>query len=162
MLRRFDEHTRYNELRRRLIEADPEIDEISLLNMGNLHDAIIATVRSALEDEDAASRLRGKMDAMEEGLRRIERRAQGKRNMALAAMAEAGLEHLEAAGVRISVRRAPPPLVVSDEELVPEAFRTERRAPFDYQRIREALEAGADVPGAQLADPEPYLSVRAG
>lgn len=162
MPQRFDEHSRYNELRRRLIEADPEIDETSLLNLDNLHDAILATVRSALHDEDAASRLRGKMDAMEAELRRIERRAQGKRDMALAAMAEAGLEHLEAAGVRISVRRAPPLLVVNDEDLVPEAFRIERRALLDYQRIREALETGVDVPGAQLAAPEPYLSVRAG
>jgi hypothetical protein len=160
MLQSSDEHSRYSELRRQLIEADPEIGEPSLLNMTNLHDAIIATVRSALEDEDAACRLRGRMDAMEAGLRRIERRVQGKRVLALGALREAGLEHLEADDVRVSVRRAPPLLVITDEDLVPDSFRIERRPPFDLQRIRDALEAGVDVPGAQLADAEPYLSVR--
>ena len=130
--------------------------------MGNLHDAILNEVRSALEDEDAASRLRGRMDEMEARLRRTERRAEGRRELALNAMAEAGLERLEAPGLRIEVRRAPPLLVVSDESLIPDAYRVEQRAQLDYHAIRDALKAGAEVLGAVLEDAEPYLSVRTG
>jgi hypothetical protein len=156
--------TRFRELRRRLSEDEGNHDDATLRDalagVGDLHDAILNEVRSALEDEDAAARLRGRMDEMETRLRRIERRAEDRRDLALNAMAEAGLEHLEAPGLRIEVRRAPPLLVVSDESLIPEAFKVQRPAWLDYQAIRDALKGGAEVPGASLQDTEPYLSVR--
>lgn len=156
--------TRFRESRHRLLGTSAEMDEASiheaLDRVGCLHDAIVAMARSALEDDNAASRLRGKLDMMEAALRRIERRGQGKRDLVLSAMTEAGLERLDATGVSIAVRHAPPLLVVTDEDLVPEVFRVARPALLDYQRIREALERGTGVLGARLADPEPYLSVR--
>jgi len=146
------------------MEAGDTIDDDVVLDVlagvSDLHDAILNEVRSALEDEDVASRLRGSMDEMETRLRQIERRAEGRRESALNAMAEAGLQRLEAPGLRIEVRRAPPLLVVSDERLVPEAFKVQRPAWLDYQAIRDALKGGAEVPGASLQDTEPYLSVR--
>ena len=158
------ELTRFRELRHRLMEAGDTIDDDVVLDVlagvSDLHDAILNEVRSALEDEDVASRLRGWVDEMETRLRRIERRAEGRRESALNAMAEAGLQRLEAPGLRIEVRRAPPLLVVSDERLVPEAFKVQRPAWLDYQAIRDALKGGAEVPGASLQDTEPYLSVR--
>jgi hypothetical protein len=158
------ELTRFRELRHRLMEAGDTLDDAIVLDVlagvGDLHDAILTEVRSALEDEDAASRLRGRMDEMEARLRRIERRAEGKRDVALNAMAEAGLDHLEAPGLRIEVRRAPGLLVVSDESLIPAAFKVQRPAWLDYQAIRDAIKGGAEVPGASLQDTEPYLSVR--
>ena len=110
---------------------------------GDLHAAILHEVRSALDDEDAASRLRGRMDEMETRLRRIERQAEGRRELALKAMAEAGLERLEAPGLRIEVRRVPPPLVVIDESL-----------------ILDALKNGTAVPGATFTNSKVSLAVR--
>jgi len=146
------------------MEAGDTIDDDVVLDVlagvSDLHDAILNEVRSALEDEDVASRLRGSMDEMETRLRQIERRAEGRRESALNAMAEAGLQRLEAPGLRIEVRRAPPLLVVSDERLVPEAFKVQRPAWLDYRAIHDALKGGAEVPGASLTDTQPYLSVR--
>ena len=158
------ELTRFRELRHRVMGSGDTLDDAVVLDVlagvGNLHDAILNEVRAALGDEDAASRLRGRMDEMEARLRRIERRAEGRRELALNAMAEAGLERLEAPGLRIEVRRAPPLLVVSDESLIPEAYKVQRSACLDYQSIRDALKEGAEVPGASLQDTKPYLSVR--
>lgn len=158
------ELTRFRELRHRLIEAGDTIDDAIVLNVlagvSDLHDAILNEVRNALEDEDTASRLRGRMDEIEARLRRIERSAEGKREAALKAMNEAGLKSLSAPDLRIAVRQALPILVVSDDSLIPDAYRVERPAWIDYQAIREALRAGAEVPGVALAEPEPYLSVR--
>jgi len=158
------ELTRFPKLRHRLVGAgDAKGDNLVLdvlAGVSDLHAAILGEVRSTLADEDAASRLRGRMDEMEARLRRIERRAEGKREAVLKAMAEAGLEHLEAAGLRIEVRRAPPVLVVSDESIIPDAYKVARPAWLDYRAIRDALKAGAEVPGVVLAEPEPYLSVR--
>jgi hypothetical protein len=158
------ELTRFRELCHRLVSAGDAIDDAVVLDVlagvSDLHAAILNKVRSALEDEDVASRLRGRMDEMEARLRRIERRAEDKREVALKAMVEAGLEHLEAAGLRIEVRRAPPILVVSEESIIPDAFKVARPAWLDYQAIRAALKAGVEVPGASIQDTEPYLSVR--
>ena len=159
-------YTRFREFRRRLLVVEDIIDDSTareaLEVVSHLHAAILHEVRSALDDQDAASRLRGRLDEMEARLRRIERQAEGRRELALKAMAEAGLERLEAPGLRIEVRRVPPLLVVIDESLIPDAFKVERPTWLDYQAIRDALRAGAEVPGAVLAAPEPYLSVRTG
>lgn len=158
------ELTRFREHRHRLVEAVDTADDTLLMNaLGvviGLRDAIIGAVRSALEDECAASRLRGRLDEMEAQLRTIERSAEGKRDRALQAMQEAGLDHLDAPGLRIDVRMASPTLLINDEDLIPDAFKLERPSWLDYQAIRDALKAGAQVPGAALSPPEPYLSVR--
>lgn len=147
---------------RRLIEAGDAADDNLLMNALDgviaLRDAIATAARSVLEDECAASRLRGRLDEMEAQLRTIERRAEGQRKRALQAMTEAGLDYLEAPGLRIDVRMAPPTLLVSDEGLIPDAFKVERPSWLDYQA--NALKAGEQVPGAALSPPEPYLSVR--
>jgi hypothetical protein len=159
-----EELTLIRELRQRYLADEEVVDDdlflATLDRVERLRQAILGVVRAALGDEDTASRLRGRMDEMEARLRRIEHQAEGRRGMALKAMAEAGLEHLEAPGLRIEVRRAPPLLVVSDESLIPEAFKVQRPAWLDYHAIRDALKGGAEVPGASLQDTEPYLSVR--
>lgn len=158
------ELTRFRDIRHRLVVAGDAADEALLIGAlegaSGLHHAIVATAREALADEAAASRLRGRLDEMEARLRRLERSAEGKREMALSAMTEAGLRHLEAPGLRIDVRHAPPELLIDDESLVPDTFRIERPAWLDYQAIRDALQGGAEIPGATLVEAETYLSVR--
>jgi hypothetical protein len=160
---------RFRDLRRRILEYDGELDNATLRKaveeVCDLHDAIRTAVLSVLEDEEAASRLRGRLDEMETRLRRVEKRAAEKRaaekrECALLAMIEAGLKGVEAPGLRVAVRRTPPILTVSDENLIPETYRVSQPTCINYQAIREALEGGTDVPGAALSDAKPYLSVR--
>lgn len=160
-----EELTRFCQLRQRFLERDGQIDDATFLavleSVDQLRSAIAAAACSALEDESVASRLRGRMDQIEARIRRIDRRADDKREMALRAMREAGLERLQARGVRIELRRTPPTLIVGDEVRIPDEFRVTQPPRLNYQAIREALGAGADVPGAELSEPETYLSVRA-
>ena len=155
---------RFRQMRHRLLEAGSQIDDDAALEalrgIISLHDAIRAAARSALEDEAAASRLRGRLDEIEVRLRRLERRAEGKREIALRAMEEAGLDHLDAPGLRIDVRHAPPAVVINDECLVPAAYRVERPAWLDYQAIRDALKSGTRVPGATFANSKVTLAIR--
>lgn len=59
------EHTRYAELRRRLIEADPEIDDTTLLDTlegaTNLSEALGEVIRAALDEEALADSLRARV-----------------------------------------------------------------------------------------------------
>ncbi len=73
------ESNRFMELRRRLIEADPDIDETTLLDTlegaTDLHEAIGEVVRSALEDEAMLAGLKGRLEDLRERLDRIRTRA---------------------------------------------------------------------------------------
>src|SRR5260221_13707499 len=88
------EFNRFTELRRRLIEADPEIDETTLLDTlegaTSLHEAGGEVVRAALEDETLADALKRRGEEMRERLEPIETSCARKRQGALAVMGEAG------------------------------------------------------------------------
>ena len=106
------EFTRFSELRRRLIEADPEIDETTLLDTlegaTNLHEAIGEVVRAALDEEALADGLKGRLDDMRLRLERIETASAKKRQVALDVMEEAGIEKILAPDFTVSLRTAPP------------------------------------------------------
>ncbi len=74
------ESNRFMELRRRLIEADPDIDETTLLDTlegaTDLHEAIGEVVRSALEDEAMLAGLKGRLEDLRERLDRIRTRGE--------------------------------------------------------------------------------------
>src|SRR5688500_11117330 len=92
------EFNRFTELRRRLIEADPEIDETTLFDTlegaTNLHEALGEVIRSALDDEALADGLKLRLDAMRARLERIETTSAKKREVALAVMEEVGIEKI--------------------------------------------------------------------
>ena len=158
------ELTRFQELRRRLVEADPQIDETTLLDTlegaTNLHEAICEIVRSALEDEAIAGGLRGRMDELEERLRRIETRSEKKREIVLVAMSESGIDKIMAPDATISLRPVPQSVVVTDENSIPEGFWVPQSPKLDRRRILEFLKAGNTVVGTELSNPRLCLSVR--
>src|SRR5262249_49544068 len=92
------ELNKFTELRRRLIEADPEIDETTLLDTlegaTNLSEAIAQVIRSALDDEALAQGLKFRLEEMRERLSRIESTLEKKRQVALAVMEETGIEKI--------------------------------------------------------------------
>ena len=155
---------RFQDLRRRLVEADPQIDETTLLDTlegaTNLHEAICAIIRSALEDEAIAGGLRGRMDELEERLRRLEARSEKKREIVLVAMSEAGIEKIMAPDATISLRPVPQSVVVTDEVMIPDWFWVAQSPKLDRRRILESLKAGETVEGAELSNPRLCLSVR--
>src|SRR5215212_8711662 len=120
------ELTRFTELRRRLVEADPEIDEQTLFDTlegsTNLKEAIGCVIRSALDDEQLANALKARIEQMKERLGRIETTAENNRQVALAAMEEADLDKILEPDFTVSVRAAPPGITIVNEQDIPEGF----------------------------------------
>ena len=158
------EHHRFHELRRRLIEADPEIDETTLLDTlegaTNLNEAIGEVIRAALEEEALADSLRDRMGAMRERLERIETACSRKREVAQAVMEDAGIEKILEPDFTVSLRVSPPAVAVVNEAEIPEPYWIPQPPKLDRKGVLDALKGGAEVPGASLTDTEPYLSVR--
>jgi len=158
------EHTRYSELRRRLIEADPEIDETTLLDTlegaTNLNEALAEVIRAALDDEELADALRGRMGAMRERLERIETSCARKRDVAQAVMEDAGIEKILEPDFTVSLRVSPPAVAVVNEAEIPEPYWIPQPPKLDRKGILDALKTGTRIPGATFANSKVTLAIR--
>ena len=155
---------RYQATKERLLANWPEIDcetlDDTLEGITDLHEMIAAVIRSALVDEALHAGLRFRLDDMKERLSRLELRASKKRQLALEAMTEVGLIKLEQPDFTASARAGSPALVVVAEDRVPEAYWLPQPPKLDRQAILGELKRGIDIPGAQMSNPKPVLSVR--
>ena len=155
---------RYHGAKERLLANWPEIDGETLADtlegITNLHEMIAAVIRSALVDEALHAGLRFRVDDMKERLSRLELRASKKRQLALEAMTEVGLSKLEQPDFTASARAGSPALVVIAEETIPEAYWLPQPPKLDRQAILGELKRGIEIPGAQMSNPKPVLSVR--
>src|SRR5215207_3052078 len=158
------ESNRFSELRRRLLEADPEIDERTLFDTlegaTNIREAIASVIRSALDDERLAEALKTRLEEMRERLARITATADKKRQVALAAMEEADIDKILEPDFTVSVRAAPPGVIIVNEQDIPEGFWIPQPPKLDKRQILEALKAGTAVMGAELANTRITLAVR--
>ena len=158
------EHHRFHELRRRLTEADPEIDETTLLDTlegaTNLNEAIGEVIRAALEEEALADSLRDRMGTMRERLERIEAACAKKREVAQAVMEDAGIEKVLEPDFTVSLRVSPPSVAVVNEAEIPEPYWIPQPPKLDRKGVLDALKGGTMVPGATFANSKVSLAIR--
>ena len=164
MIQLVQEHNRYSELRRRLIEADPEIDETTLLDTlegaSNLSEAIGEVIRLALDEEALADSLRARLGSMRERLERIEAASAKKREVAQAVMEDAGLEKILEPDFTVSLRVSPPGVAVVNEAEIPDPFWIPQPPKLDRKGILDSLKAGKPVPGATFTNAKVSLAIR--
>lgn len=158
------ETTKHLLLRQRLLEAYPEADEDTLHDtlegITNLHEMIAAVIRSALVDEALQAGLRTRLQEMRRRLDRLEARSAKKRELALEAMAEAGLKRLEQPDFTAFTRAGLPGLIIVSEETIPVHYWVPQPPKLDRQALLSDLKRGEAIPGAELSNPKPVLSVR--
>lgn len=158
------EHSRYAELRRRLIEADPEIDDTTLIDTlegaTNLNEAIGEVIRAAIGEEALANSLRSRVGTMRERLERIETSCAKKREVAQAVMEDAGIEKILEPDFTVSLRVSPPGVAVVNESEIPEPYWIPQPPKLDRKAILDTLKTGMQVPGATLTNSKVSLAVR--
>ena len=158
------EMTLHRSLRARLLAEWPEIDGETLADtlegITNLHEMIAAVIRSALVDEALQSGLRARMADMKHRLNRLVERGVKKRQLALEAMTEAGLKKLEQPDFTASARAGLPGLVILEEGLIPDDYWVPQPPKLDRQSLLADLKREGHIPGTQISNPKPTLSVR--
>jgi hypothetical protein len=158
------EASKYQLLMERLLTFFPTADEETLRDtlegITDLHEMIAAVIRSALVDEALQGGLRSRLDEMRARLGRLEERGGKKRQLALEAMTEVGLSRLEQPDFTASVRTGSPSLLVTAEDLIPEAYWVRQAPKLSRQALLSDLKQGGSVPGAQLSNAQPVLMVR--
>jgi hypothetical protein len=151
-------------LKERLTAAYADIDDETLADtlegITDLHEIIAAIIRSALVDEALHGGLRSRLEDMKTRLARLEERGAKKRQLALDAMSEVGLRKLEQPDFTASARAGSPSLVVIAEDAIPSSYWVPQPPKLDRQSLLAELKRGGEVPGTQLSNPRPTLSVR--
>ncbi len=158
------EVTKHQVLKKRLLADFPTLDEETLRDtleeITDLHEMIAAVIRSALVDEALQAGLRMRLEEMRQRLSRLEDRGSKKRQLALEAMSEVGLKKLEQPDFTASARAGSPALVVVSEEGIPGSYWISQAPKLDRQSLLAALKRGEAIPGTQLSNAKPSLSVR--
>jgi hypothetical protein len=154
----------YTYLREKLLEVFPEADDETIRDtlegLTTLNELIAEIIRSALIDEALQSGLRLRLQDMKERLSRLESRSLKKRDLAIEAMSEAGLRKIEQPDFTASARSGTPSLLVVAEDQIPESYWVPQPPKLNRQVLLGDLKQGDQVPGAQLSNPKPVLSVR--
>ena len=147
-----------------MLEEFPTLDEETLVDtlegITDLHEMIAAVIRSALVDEALCAGLRLRADEMKQRMSRLDERATKKRALALEAMIEAGLSKLEQPDFTASARAGTPSLIVLSDQIIPSIYWLPQPPKLDRQVVLAVLKRGHRVPGTQLSNPNPVLTVR--
>ncbi len=148
----------------RLQQDFPGLDDETLSDtlegLSDLREILTELIRSALEDETLLSGLSTRLNEMRSRQKRLARRADAKRALALRAMVEADIKTLKEPDFSASVRQSAPVLDVVAEELIPAQFWKPQPPKLDRQQLLEALKSGAEIDGAAISQSHVQLSVR--
>lgn len=154
----------YQAVRTRLQAEEPELDEQTLADtvegLTDLHEILLAIMRSALTDEALAEGLKNRITEMQERRERFLDRASKRRTIARDVMVEAQISKITAADFTLSVRPGTPGLVVVNETEIPLAYWEPREPKLNLQALLGELKRGETVAGVNLSNPEPVLTVR--
>ena len=153
--------TLHAELRRRLIESEPDLDETTLADtlegITDLNEAIAEVVRSALLDAAYIAGLKQRIDEMRERLDRLELRHERKRAAVLDAMEAAGIAKITEPDFTVTLKASPPSVCITDETAIPEWFWIPQPAKLDKRALLETLKAGTGITGAELSNRQSTL-----
>ena len=154
----------YANMKEKLLELFPDLDDETLRDtlegITSLPEMIAEVVRSALIDEHLVDGLKIRLGEMKERQARLQERARKKRTLALEVMAEADLRKLTEPDFTVSLRKAPPTLIVLDQDEVPEAYWRPQPAKLDKPALLQALKLDQGIPGVELSNGQPTISVR--
>jgi len=157
------------ELRERLkseygLQDGEDVLEDTLEGQTDLPELLATMARDAVQAEDYAEAIKGRMQAIAERKSRLEGRAVKLRNAIAWALQEAGWKRIpndalpEMTAVLTNGKR---PLVVENEDELPDAlFRFKTIKTLDRMSLREALERGEQFAAARLGNAQPILTVR--
>jgi len=129
---------------------DAPIEE-KMLNVG----------RFILEMEHQSEGIKAAIDRMAARKKAIDNRAEWLKGYLKAAMEQTGKTKVSDAYTALALAKNPPHVVIEDEELIPEFFKSMKEVwTIKKADIKEALKAGQECPGARIDDGGFRISIK--
>ena len=148
-----------------LLLAYPELEEDDQLRADMIEgetDAFNLLQRLERKRQDAEDLINGTLDRVAELQQRrvrLDRREEAFRKLMFDVMQIAHIQKAELAEATLSIRNNPPKVIITDEALIPENYIRIKREP-NKAEIATLLKRGSTIPGAELSNAEPTLSIR--
>jgi len=142
------------------LEHDQQaIEEILGQETGTVEDILARTVRAAVFAKSQAEAAGKMVDDLQAREKRYANRANALRGTALAIMSAMEWQKREAPDFTVSVLAPRPNVQITDPEAVPDIY-AEIVRKLDKTTIGSVLKSGQKVPGAELVEGMPSISVR--
>jgi hypothetical protein len=148
-----------------LIAAYPELADDEELRASMVEgsteafDVLARCVAQEAEAKAMSTALAARMDDIKIRVSRFEKRREAMRDLIFRVMSAANLRKAELPEATLSIRPGTAKVIVSNEDDLPDDFFRVTRS-VDKAAIRDAIKAGKFVPGAELSNGEPSLSIR--
>jgi hypothetical protein len=132
-----------------LIQSETDIEEC-LLEIGE----------SAVEDEHSVSVIKLRVKELQERASRLEERAEKKRRIISATMCNLKLEKpIQGPTLTLSLRAGGRGVIVTDPTKIPKQYFNDADPKLDKKRLRDALDRGEAIDGAQLPNGGKSVSI---
>lgn len=141
------------------LEADEELRADMLEGETNFHAVLTRLVNGERDADSLAKAVAGRISDLQARKSRAERRKEALRGLMFKLLKAAGVPRVPLADATISIGKKAAVVEIVDEALLPKAYVRVSTSP-DKTAIKEALQAGASVPGAKMGEAGEQLSVR--
>ena len=139
---------------------NPETDEEALdVARGDVYEILNRVIRAALEADSFADAVDNRISVLQDRKKRYENRRDTLRATAFAVMDVLGLQKHAEADFTASVRVGSQKAVVVDEDAVPAEYK-KTVVSVDKTAINQAVKDGVVVPGVEMSNGLPSLSIR--
>ncbi len=149
-----------NALKLEFGNIDEETLEDTLEGLTDVRAIVAAVARASVADGVLATALKRRIDEMRERLARIEAGRERKRELALVALRQMGVNKLVEPDFTVSVRNGAPAVEIVDEMSIPKDFWVPQEPKLNKGALYQALKSGTAVPGAAMMPGEPVLAIR--
>ncbi|WP_425639944.1 siphovirus Gp157 family protein [Agrobacterium radiobacter] len=141
------------------LEADEELRADMLEGETNFHAVLTRLVNGERDADSLAKAVAGRISDLQARKSRAERRKEAMRSLMFKLLKAAGVPRVPLAEATISIGKKAAAVEIIDEAALPEAYVRISTSP-DKTAIKEALQAGKKVRGAQMGEAGEQLSVR--
>lgn len=148
LLHQYPELAEDEDLRLDMIEAETDAN--------SLFSAIVAQI---IEADKSAMGLAAYERKFKERRTRMEHRIEKLRELGFKIMEAADIRKVELPEATLSIRNGTQQVVITDESRLPDKFVRVERSPRKTE-IKDALKSGEAIPGAELSNGSPSLSIR--
>lgn len=141
------------------LEADVELRADMIEGETNFHAVMTRLVNGERDADSLAKAVAGRISDLQARKSRAERRKEAMRSLMFKLLKAAGVQRVPLAEATVSIGKKAAAVEIVDEALLPKAYVRVSTSP-DKTAIKEALQAGKKVRGAQMGEAGEQLSVR--